>query len=110
MPSFITDAEVEKALFWLAENAGAAAKARAERLYVEDYARVLKARLMSEHNNLSAVLQERQALSDPRFQQHLEVIRTAVEVDERNRFLRSAAEAKIEAWRTMAATERAMKL
>lgn len=110
MPSFITDEEIEKALDWLRDNALPAAKARAERLYVEDYARVLKARIMKEHPKLSAVAQEREAYADQRYLQHLEAIRQAVEEDARITFLRGAAESKLEAWRTMAATERAMKL
>ena len=104
--SFIKETDVERALHWLTENAGPAAKARAERLYVEDFRKVIKARLMAEHDNLSAVLQERHALADERYLQHLEAIRQAVEIDEKNRFLRSAAEAKIEAWRTMCSNER----
>ena len=110
MASFITEQEVERALDWLTQNAAAAAKARAERLYVEDFAKVLKARLMAEHDNLSAVLQERHALADDRYLTHLDAIREAVERDEKNRFLRAAAETKIAAWQTMSATERAMKL
>ena len=110
MASFITDRDVELALDYLVKNAGAAAKARAERLYCEDFLKVIKAKLMAEHDNLSAVLQERHALADDRYLQHLDAIREAVEIDEKHRFLRGAAEAKIEAWRTMAATERAMKL
>lgn len=106
MPSFITEEDVERALSWLTSNAGPAAKARAERLYVEDFLKVIKARLMAEHDNLSAVLQERHALADERYLQHLEAIRQAVEIDEKNRFLRSAAEAKVDAWRSQCANER----
>lgn len=110
MPAFITDAEVEKALDWLRDNALPAAKARAERCYLEDYLKVIKARIMKEHAGKSGIEQEREAYSDSRYLQHLECIRQAVEEDEKMKFLRGAAEAKIEAWRTMAATERAMKL
>ena len=104
--SFIKETDVERALHWLTENAGPAAKARADRLYVEDFLKVIKARLMAEHDNLSAVLQERHALADERYLQHLEAIRQAVEQDEKLRFLRGAAEAKIEAWRSQCANER----
>ncbi len=110
MSAFITDRDVELALDYLVNNAAAAAKARAERLYVEDYLKVIKAKLMAEHDNLSAVLQERHALADDRYLQHLDAIREAVEIDEKHRFLRGAAEAKIDAWRTMMATERSIKL
>ncbi len=107
---FITEEEVEKALDYLRDNAKSAAKAKAERLYLEDYLKVVKAKLMGEHDNLSAVLQERHAMADDRYSAHLEVIREAIERDETHRFLRGAAEAKINAWQTMSANERGMKL
>jgi len=56
---------------------------------------------------MSAVLQEREAYSDPRYVQHLEAIKQAVEIDEGHRFLRAAADAKIEAWRTQSSNTRA---
>ncbi len=108
--TFISDDQIERALDYLRTSAMVCAKARAERLYVEDYLKVLKAKLMAEHDNLSAVIQERHALADDRYLAHLEAIREAVELDEKNRYLRNAAEALIEAWRTMSSTERAMKL
>lgn len=108
--TFITDEEIDKALDYLRDNADDAAKARAERIYCEEYRKTLKAKLMKEHSTLSAVLQEREAYSDDRYVEHLEVIKEAVFRDEKHRFLRSAAEAKIEAWRTQSSNYRSMKL
>ena len=105
--SFITDDEIDKALDYLRDNARDAAQARANRVYVTEYRKVLKAQLMKEHSTLSAVLQEREAYSDPRYIQHLEAIREAVEIDESHSFLRDAADAKIEAWRTQSSNTRA---
>jgi hypothetical protein len=105
--SFITDDEIDKALDYLRDNARDAAQAKANRVYVEEFRKVLKAQLMKEHGALSAVLQEREAYSDPRYVQHLEAIREAVLEDEGHRFLRGAAEAKIEAWRTQSSNTRA---
>ena len=110
MANFISDEDIEKALDYLRDNAIEAAKARAERIYVEEFRKTLKAIYMKEHTDESIGAQEREAYADPRYQQHLEAIREAVERDEKHRFLRAAAEAKLEAWRTMSATERAMKL
>jgi len=108
--SFITDDEIDKALDYLRDNARDAAQARAERIYVEEYRKTLKAQLMKEHGQMSAVLQEREAYSDPRYEQHLDAIREAVRLDEFHRFMRIAAEAKIEAWRTASSNERAIKI
>jgi|SRR6185369_13488308 len=105
--SFITDEEIDKALDFLRDNARDAAQARADRVYVEEYRKTLKATLMKEHGGLSAVLQEREAYSDPRYVEHLEAIREAVKVDEFHRFMRIAAEAKVEAWRTQSSNSRA---
>jgi hypothetical protein len=52
-------------------------------------------------------LQEREAYSDPRYVEHLEAIKQAVEIDEGHTFLRAAADAKIEAWRTQSSNTRA---
>ena len=105
--SFITDEEIDKALDFLRDNARDAAQARADRVYVEEFRKTLKATLMKEHGALSAVLQEREAYSDKRYQDHLQAIRDAVKADEFHRFMRVAAEAKIEAWRTQSSNSRA---
>lgn len=106
----ITDEEVEKAVEYLTRNAREAAQARANRIYVDEYRKVLKAQIMGEHNSLAHNAQERYAYADPRYLKHLEAMREAVFQDERHRFLRESAQATIEAWRTQQATERALKL
>lgn len=103
----ITEAEVEKAVTYLRDTAEPAAKARSERLYLDDYSRVLKATIMSEHLAEPVNAQERHAYSDIRYRNHLEALKLAIYEDEKCRFLRAAAEAKIEAWRTMESTRRA---
>lgn len=108
--AFITDEEIDRALDFLRDNAEAAAKARAERIYVEEYRKTVKAQIMKEHDTKSAVIQEREAYADPRYAVHLDAIREAVFHDEKCRFLLSAAEAKIEAWRTQSSNERAGRM
>ena len=105
----ITSEEVEKAVDWLRDNAGEAAKARAERVYVEEYRKTIKAQIMCEHKTESGIAQEREAYADPRYISHLDAIREAIEIDEKHRFLRVAAEAKLEAWRTFSANDRGVK-
>jgi|TARA_R110000822_G_scaffold6239_3_gene26304 hypothetical protein len=106
----ISDADVQKALDYLRDTAETVAKARAERIYMEEYRKSKKAMIMAEHLNLPVSAQEREAYADPRYIQHLESLRTAIELDEKGRFMRQAADAKIEAWRTMNANYRSMKL
>lgn len=110
MTNFVTDESVEKALDWLRSNAIAASRAKAERVYLEAFTKHLIAKIMKEHPSLPVSGQEREAYADARYLTHIEGLKVAVENDSRMQFLRSAAEAKLEAWRTLHATERAMKL
>lgn len=108
--TFISEEDVEQALHYLTNSARGAADARANRQYVEEYRKVVKAQIMMEHAELPLGAQEREAYSDKRYMDHLQAIRQAVAEDERRRFMREAASAKIEAWRTQSSNERAAKL
>lgn len=106
----ISDADIEKAIDFLRDSADKAARARAERLYLDEFSKPLKAGIMREATSESLGAQEARAYSDPRYQQHLEAFKEAVHRDEYNRYMRDAADAKIRAWQTMKATERAGKI
>ena len=106
----ISEDEVQKALDYLRDHAGEAAQARANRLHLEDYLKVIKANIMRENQLLPLGAQEREAYADPRYAAHLEVIKQAIEMDEKHRFLLEAAKAKLDCWRTLMATERAHKI
>lgn len=108
--TFITDEQVDLALEYLRTSADYAAKCRAERIYVEEYRQVVKAQIMKEHDDKPVNAQEREAYADQRYADHLEAIREAVMKEEKARFLREAAKARIEAWRTQSSNERAMVL
>lgn len=103
----ISELEIEKALDWLRDSALKCAQARANRIYVEEFAKSLKSTLMKEWADEPLGVQEREARADPRYLAHLEAIKEAVIEDERNRFMREAALAKIEAWRTQSSNLRA---
>ena len=106
----IHEQEVEAAVDWLRDTANEAAQKRAERLYLDEYRKVLRAKLMKQHMDLPVSAQEREALADPKYAEHLQALKIAIDEDERMRFLRVAAEAKIEAWRSMNANHRAIKV
>jgi hypothetical protein len=103
----ISDDDIEKALDFLRDNARPAAKAKAEAQYMDDYKKVVKARIMREHDEKPLGAQEREAYADPRYEQHLKASQDAIERDEYLRWMRDAANAKIEAWRTQCSNERA---
>lgn len=102
----ITDDEVERALDFMRDNATKAAQARANRAYVEEFRKTMKAQIMRENAASALGAQEAIAYADPRYVGHLEAIKEAVFEDERLRFMLSAAEAKIQAWQTQSANNR----
>lgn len=106
------DAEfnVFKALDFIRDNAPAYAKAKAERIYLEEFRKTKKALCMkaAEVAGSNAVnAQEREAYADPEYQALLQGLRAAVEEEERLRWLIVGAQAKIEVWRTIEANRRA---
>lgn len=103
----ISEAIVDKALEYLRDTAPLAAKARAERHYLEEYKKSKKALLMGKHVDQAVNAQEREALSDPEYIEFLRTVSDAIEADETYRFKREAAQAIIEAWRTQCSNQRA---
>lgn len=103
----IDESDIGKALDWLVKNATPAAQARANRQYMEEYRKVIKAQLMKASGEESAAAQEREAYANPEYAKHLKALQAAVEMDERFRWLTTAAEAKIEVWRSEQANARA---
>lgn len=105
----ITEDEVNMALEWLVSNADKAAEARAYRQYLEDFSRTIKAEIMSEHIDEAVNAQERHAYADHRYKTHLEGLKVAIKEDEKYRWLKDAAIAKLDCWRTQQANYRAVK-
>ena len=103
----IEDREIEKALDWLVANAVPASQARATRVYLDEYRKSLKASLMGQKSGEPLGSQERFAYSHPDYIKHLDALRTAIEQDEKFRWLLASAEAKIECWRSFQANQRA---
>jgi hypothetical protein len=96
----IAEKEVERAVNWLAASAEKAAQATAERQYMAEYRKVLKAQIMREHDDKPLVAQEREAYADGRYVEHLEALREAIQRDEKLRWLKTAAETKVSAWQS----------
>ena len=103
---YITDEDAQKAANYLRDCAEEAAEARANRMYVEEYRKTVKARAMQRAADTASGMmplqaQEREAYADVVYVDYLNVIKEAVKIDEKYRFLREAAHAKISAWQTM---------
>lgn len=99
-----------EAIDFMIAHAKKYAQAKANRVYVEEYRKTMKAELCKEAlaAKIEAVnAQEREAYSHPDYKKHLLAIKAAVEEEERLRWMLVAAQARIDVWRSMEASNRA---
>jgi hypothetical protein len=92
--------EPTKAIQYLIDTAPLYAKAKADRMYLEEYRKSIKAQLMSRAGTEVLGKQETYAYAHEDYIQILEGIKQAVEKEEKYRWLMTAAQARIEVWRT----------
>ena len=92
--------EPTKAIQFLIDTAPLYAKAKADRMYLEEFRKSRKAQLMSQAGTEVLGKQETFAYAHADYIEILEGIRQAVEREERFRWLMTAAQARIEVWRT----------
>jgi hypothetical protein len=92
--------EPTKAIQFLIDTAPLYAKAKADRMYLEEFRKSRKAQLASQAGTEVLGKQETFAYAHPEYIEILEGIREAVEKEERFRWLMTAAQARIEVWRT----------
>ena len=83
------------------------AKAKGERVYMEEYRKSLKAILMKGSTASASNQQERDAYSHPDYIKHLAGLQAAVEAEETLRWQMVATEAAVEVWRSQEASNRA---
>jgi len=103
----LNDKGPELAIEYIFKHGKRYAKARADRIYLEEYRKSLKAILMKRSLENAVNAQEREAYSDPEYVKLLQGLREAVEVEEEIRWGLVAAQARIEVWRTQSANDRA---
>ena len=95
-----------KAVDFLLSNAGKFAKAKSERVHLEEYRKSKKALLMAECAEKAANAREQYAYSHPEYIALLEGYKAAVEVEEQLRWAQIAAQLRVEIWRSEQATNR----
>jgi hypothetical protein len=101
---------VFRCLDFIRDHAPAYAQAKAQRVYLENFRKSKKAILMRAaelKGHKTAAIQEREAYADDSYVEILAALQAATEEEERLRWMITAAEAKIECWRTIEATKRA---
>lgn len=92
--------QLDKAVDYIRDHAGDYAVAEAQLVYMTEYRKTLKAELMKEaelEGHKTAITQEREAYSHPRYKEHLMALKQAVEQRERTRWMLIAAQARVEA-------------
>ena len=98
-----------EAIDFIFQNAPEYAKAKAERVYLEEFRKTKKALLMKaalqKYEAVSA--QEREAYAHPEYQELLKGLAAAIEVEEDLKWKLEAARMRTDVWRTEQATARA---
>jgi hypothetical protein len=97
----------QSAVDFMVRTAPQYAKAKAERVYLDEYRKSKKAILMQNHAEQSIGAQEREAYAHPEYLTLLLALKSAVEAEEALRWTLVAAQARVEVWRSQEASNRA---
>lgn len=92
--------EPTKAIMYLIDTAPLYSKAKATRMYLEEFRKSRKAQLMSQAGTEVLGKQETYAYAHQDYIEILEGIKQAVEKEEKYRWLMTAAQARISVWQT----------
>jgi len=95
------------AVDYIFDNAKIYAKAKAERVYLEEFRKSQKALLMKRSLEETIGAQEREAYAHEDYQKLIKGLQAAVEMEERLRWELVAAQTRVEIWRTEQANLRA---
>ena len=99
--------DVMKCLDYIRDHAKQYAQAKANRVYLEEYRKSLKAALMATQIGEPVNAREIYAYAHHDYTRLLEGIKEAIEQEENLRWKLIAAQAKIEVWRSLSANQRA---
>jgi hypothetical protein len=94
------------AVEYLIEVAPQYAKAKAERVYLDEFRKSKKAILMQAHGDKPIGAQEREAYAHPEYIGLLAALQVAVEAEEKLRWMMVAAQTRVEVWRSQETTNR----
>lgn len=94
------------AIAFIYRQAPAYAKAKSERVYLEEFRKSKKALLMAKSGAKTAAEREQHAYAHDEYIKLLEGLKLAVETEEELKWQLIAAQAKVEIWRTESANNR----
>ena len=92
---------------YIQETAPLFAQAKANRVYIENYLKTVKAVQMNASDSTSLGQKEADAYASADYKLQLEALKEAVEQEERYRWMLTAAQAKLEIWKTTQYVRRA---
>ena len=95
-----------QAVDFILKNAKLFAKAKSERVYLEEFRKSKKALLMKDSRETTSAAQERDAYAHAEYRELLLGLKQAVEVEEQLRWTLIAAQARVEIWRSQEASNR----
>lgn len=95
-----------KAVDYIIENGRKFAKAKAERVYLEEFRKSKKALLMNISTESTVNAREQFAYSHPDYVKVLDGIKAAIEIEEELKWLLVAAQARVDVWRSQESTAR----
>lgn len=110
MSRIVADADLERCLDWLRDNAEDIGEAKRQAVLTAHMVRHVRALEMKKHSDMPVSAQEREALSSERYRDACLAEAEAAGAFETMRALREAAALKIEAWRSEQANYRSMKI
>ena len=94
------------AIDYIIRHAKKFAQAKANRIYLEEYRKSLKAILMKQSMEQAIGAQEREAYAHPEYIELLHGLKEATEIEEKLRWDLIAAQARVEVWRSQEASSR----
>lgn len=105
----MSEMDPHKAVEFLIKNAPKFAQAKANRVYIENFLRSKKSLLMNDCRREESIAnKEAYAYAHPEYQELLEGLKAAVEAEETLRWQMTAAELRVQVWRTESASNRAL--
>lgn len=103
----ITDEQAERANDFIRDRADDIARAKASRVYLEEFRKTKKALLIQKAPDGTVQAKESYAYAHPEYEELLTGLKDAVEDEEKLRWQMVAAQTKIEIWRTQQSNKRA---
>jgi hypothetical protein len=102
------DIDPVRAVEYIMKHSAEFAKAKAERVYIENYLRSKKSLIMAQAKATTISGAEAEAYAHPEYTGLLEGLKEAVEAEEKLKWMLTAAQLKVEIWRSQEATNRAI--